>query len=131
MLEPRLRQTRPPHAATRYAPRCTPSLVHGRGKLTVPSGPQVSFAHVLQRLPGQLLAALDACATVSGCACSSTVPATVIVYRSSAERHTSSRVTSIGTDERRRPLEFELPLKPFGDGGWYWFDLVAGGDESS
>ena len=25
--------------------------------------------------------------------------------------------------------EFALPLKNFGDGGWYWFDLVASADE--
>ncbi|WP_028279461.1 glycosyltransferase [Arthrobacter sp. H5] len=24
---------------------------------------------------------------------------------------------------------FDLSLKPFGDGGWYWFDLVAGSEE--
>ena len=23
-------------------------------------------------------------------------------------------------------LDIDLPLKPFGDGGWYWFDLISG-----
>jgi galactofuranosylgalactofuranosylrhamnosyl-N-acetylglucosaminyl-diphospho-decaprenol beta-1,5/1,6-galactofuranosyltransferase len=26
-------------------------------------------------------------------------------------------------------VSFELPLSSFGDGGWYWFDLIAGHDE--
>ncbi len=48
----------------------------------------------------------------------------LMVYRSSA-RGATARVTS-------RPLtgssahEVRLPLDSFADGGWYWFDLVAG-----
>ncbi|WP_077490068.1 glycosyltransferase [Sinomonas mesophila] len=50
----------------------------------------------------------------------------VLVYKSNArgslQRVASSRVhgTHIST--------FELTLDPFGDGGWYWFDLVAGSE---
>jgi galactofuranosylgalactofuranosylrhamnosyl-N-acetylglucosaminyl-diphospho-decaprenol beta-1,5/1,6-galactofuranosyltransferase len=50
----------------------------------------------------------------------------LLVYRSNA-RGVSQRV-----EDRRveggRSSEFELTLAPFGDGGWYWFDLIA--DES-
>ncbi|MDM7989811.1 glycosyltransferase [Arthrobacter sp. zg-Y877] len=49
--------------------------------------------------------------------------ATVIVYRSSP-RGTSNRVESLHTDEAGT-LSIDLPLKQFGDGGWYWFDLVS------
>ena len=48
----------------------------------------------------------------------------VIVYKSNArgslQRVDTRRVE--GTAENT----FELSLAPFGDGGWYWFDLVAG-----
>ncbi|KAA9395751.1 glycosyltransferase family 2 protein [Kocuria coralli] len=47
----------------------------------------------------------------------------LIVYRSNA-RGISQRVE----DRRVRGGEvndFELTLAPFGDGGWYWFDLIA------
>ncbi|WP_407656942.1 glycosyltransferase [Kocuria soli] len=47
----------------------------------------------------------------------------LIVYRSNA-RGISQRVEDRrlkGTDTS----EFELTLAPFGDGGWYWFDLIA------
>jgi galactofuranosylgalactofuranosylrhamnosyl-N-acetylglucosaminyl-diphospho-decaprenol beta-1,5/1,6-galactofuranosyltransferase len=50
----------------------------------------------------------------------------LLVYRSNA-RGVSQRV-----EDRRveggQSSEFELTLAPFGDGGWYWFDLIA--DES-
>lgn len=52
---------------------------------------------------------------------------TVIVYKSNArgslQRVASRRVT--GSSEET----FDLPLRPFGDGGWYWFDLAAGSEE--
>ncbi|BCW49063.1 hypothetical protein StoSoilB13_14050 [Arthrobacter sp. StoSoilB13] len=51
---------------------------------------------------------------------------TVIVYRSNA-RGASQRVDSILV-EGTASNDFELTLAPFGDGGWYWFDLIAGGD---
>ncbi len=52
--------------------------------------------------------------------------ATVTVYRSMANGR-SQRVesaTTSGTGESA--FEFELSLVPFVDGGWYWFDVVAG-----
>lgn len=49
---------------------------------------------------------------------------TVVVYRSNA-RGSSQRVdASLVTGESA--LTFDLTLAPFGDGGWYWFDLIAG-----
>jgi len=48
----------------------------------------------------------------------------VIVYKSNA-RGALQRVDSVRV-EGTITSNFDLPLKPFGDGGWYWFDLVAG-----
>ena len=56
--------------------------------------------------------------------------ATVIVYKSMANGH-SQRVggrVHRPTSEPAR-FSFELPLKPFIDGGWYWYDVVAGDDD--
>ena len=48
----------------------------------------------------------------------------VVVYKSnsrgSLQRVDSQRVEGEST------TAFDLSLKPFGDGGWYWFDVVAG-----
>jgi galactofuranosylgalactofuranosylrhamnosyl-N-acetylglucosaminyl-diphospho-decaprenol beta-1,5/1,6-galactofuranosyltransferase len=50
----------------------------------------------------------------------------VIVYKSNArgslQRVDTRRVEGISENF------FELSLAPFGDGGWYWFDLVAGSE---
>jgi galactofuranosylgalactofuranosylrhamnosyl-N-acetylglucosaminyl-diphospho-decaprenol beta-1,5/1,6-galactofuranosyltransferase len=52
--------------------------------------------------------------------------ANVIVYRSNSKGH-SSRVTSIRVDsDTAAEHVFPLSLQPFIDGGWYWFDIVAG-----
>ena len=53
--------------------------------------------------------------------------ARVIVYRSTAKGHVQ-RADSAIVDVTRagRPSRSTSPLKPFIDGGWYWFDLEAG-----
>jgi galactofuranosylgalactofuranosylrhamnosyl-N-acetylglucosaminyl-diphospho-decaprenol beta-1,5/1,6-galactofuranosyltransferase len=50
----------------------------------------------------------------------------IVVYRSAAKGH-SFPVETIGV-ETDEPVSVEraLPLAPFIDGGWYWFDIVAG-----
>lgn len=51
---------------------------------------------------------------------------TVTVYKSNA-RGSVQRVDGVHVDGGTTSV-FELSLKPFGDGGWYWFDLAAGAD---
>ena len=42
----------------------------------------------------------------------------------------SQRVDSATTgSEAKGTFAFDLPLTPFVDGGWYWFDVVAGDDD--
>jgi galactofuranosylgalactofuranosylrhamnosyl-N-acetylglucosaminyl-diphospho-decaprenol beta-1,5/1,6-galactofuranosyltransferase len=53
--------------------------------------------------------------------------ATVVISRSTA-RGTSNRVDSIDV-KAGQPVDVVLPLSNFGDGGWYWFDLVAGAEQ--
>jgi len=51
--------------------------------------------------------------------------AIVLVYRSNA-RGTSQRVDSRTAEGGVSTIAFDLDLLPFGDGGWYWFDVIAG-----
>lgn len=51
---------------------------------------------------------------------------TIIVFKSNA-RGSLQRVESRRVDGSETSV-FDLSLKPFGDGGWYWFDLIAGSD---
>ena len=48
----------------------------------------------------------------------------VIVYRSMADGR-SQRVDSAVVEGGSGEFSFDLPLKPFVDGGWYWYDVVA------
>ena len=54
---------------------------------------------------------------------------TLLVYRSTRAGRAAAR--DIATGRRRAPMthEIELPVTSFGDGGWYWFDVVASGSE--
>ncbi|HEX2176519.1 MAG TPA: glycosyltransferase [Nocardioidaceae bacterium] len=51
---------------------------------------------------------------------------TLLVYRSTSKGHVQ-REESVTLDQQdATTLEFPLTLKPFIDGGWYWFDVEAG-----
>ena len=55
--------------------------------------------------------------------------ATVTVYRSLANGR-SQRVDSATVEGSSGEFSFDLPLKPFVDGGWYWYDAI-GADEDA
>jgi galactofuranosylgalactofuranosylrhamnosyl-N-acetylglucosaminyl-diphospho-decaprenol beta-1,5/1,6-galactofuranosyltransferase len=51
---------------------------------------------------------------------------TIIVYRSAAKGHSFPVQTIRVETDQPATVERTLPLSPFIDGGWYWFDVVAG-----
>src|SRR5258708_21809485 len=52
--------------------------------------------------------------------------ATIVLYRSAAEGQSHpGEPISVEADEPET-IQRSLPLAPFVDGGWYWFDIVAG-----
>lgn len=55
--------------------------------------------------------------------------ASVTVYRSLANGR-SQRVDSVINESGTGEYSFELPLKPFVDGGWYWYDVVAADEDA-
>lgn len=55
--------------------------------------------------------------------------ARVIVYRSLSNGR-SQRVDSAAVEESTGEFSFDLPLKPFADGGWYWYDVVAADEDA-
>jgi galactofuranosylgalactofuranosylrhamnosyl-N-acetylglucosaminyl-diphospho-decaprenol beta-1,5/1,6-galactofuranosyltransferase len=50
----------------------------------------------------------------------------VILYRSTARGHSHPIETIPVESDYAETIERTLPLAPFIDGGWYWFDIVAG-----
>ena len=51
---------------------------------------------------------------------------TVILYRSTARGFSHPVETITVQSDEPETIERTLPLTPFIDGGWYWFDVVAG-----
>jgi galactofuranosylgalactofuranosylrhamnosyl-N-acetylglucosaminyl-diphospho-decaprenol beta-1,5/1,6-galactofuranosyltransferase len=96
----------------------------GRHSLALPHGRRLSFCTYFNAFPAaywrrwSVVEELRLRVTVRGMA-------NVIVYRSSGKGHTQ-RVDAAETADG--PAEFALPLKPFVDGGWYWFDVIGGND---
>lgn len=113
--------------ATGGAPeRVDTDLVISRRRMRVPRGRRASFGTYFNAFPAAYwrahtpVRALRLTVEVSGAS-------TITVYRSSA-RGTANRVE--GTILASAGLaEFDLPLTQFGDGGWYWFDLVPQRDD--
>ncbi|WP_430645960.1 glycosyltransferase [Agromyces sp. GXS1127] len=101
--------------------------VQSRHSIRIRAGARVSFASYFNAFPASywqhstVLKTVRLRLEVRG-------EATVLVYRSNP-RGIAQRVAwkrSEGTDST--VLDFELPLERFADGGWYWFDIVAGDD---
>ncbi len=121
-----------PDAAVAERPREQhPENVMDRYRLLIQAGTRVSFATYFNAFPASywrrwtVVAEIELHVQVRG-------PGAVNVYRSTAagssERVTSSS-SNAGADEVRS-LSFPLSLSRFGDGGWYWFDIVAGRAEA-
>jgi galactofuranosylgalactofuranosylrhamnosyl-N-acetylglucosaminyl-diphospho-decaprenol beta-1,5/1,6-galactofuranosyltransferase len=56
--------------------------------------------------------------------------ATVLVYKSMAKGHSQRIAAESTSDDQLTRFTFDLSLKPFIDGGWYWYDVVAGDDDT-
>ena len=105
-----------------------PDAILDRHRLAVDAGQRLSFGTYFNGFPAgywrrwTIVKSVRLSVTVTGRA------ATVTVYRSMANGR-SQRVEAVTTDsDGTTTFDFELTLKPFADGGWYWFDVVAGHD---
>jgi galactofuranosylgalactofuranosylrhamnosyl-N-acetylglucosaminyl-diphospho-decaprenol beta-1,5/1,6-galactofuranosyltransferase len=55
---------------------------------------------------------------------------TLSVYRSTAKGHVQREASETFDSAAPHTMTFDLPLKPFIDGGWFWFDVEAGEEEA-
>ncbi len=106
-----------------------PDQIESRTALRVKSGERLSFGTYFNAFPAgywrrwTVVSEVTLTVTIRGRG------ATVIVYKSMANGR-SQRVESAQTDtEDRGVFTFDLSLVPFVDGGWYWYDVVAGDDD--
>ncbi|MDN4175030.1 glycosyltransferase [Nocardioides sp. SOB77] len=106
-----------------------PDQIESRTALRVKSGDRLSFGTYFNAFPASywrrwtVVTSVTLTVTVRGGG------ATVIVYKSMA-RGNSQRVDAAETtDAGSSTFSFDLTLKPFVDGGWYWYDVVAGDED--
>jgi galactofuranosylgalactofuranosylrhamnosyl-N-acetylglucosaminyl-diphospho-decaprenol beta-1,5/1,6-galactofuranosyltransferase len=101
-----------------------PGLVLGRHRLRVPAGQRVSFASYVNAFPASYWQRWTSVREVR-LELELDGPATVEVYRSdSTGKHQRFRRQARRSAGR---VELQLPLAGFDAGGWYWFEVLAGG----
>ena len=99
-------------------------LIRDDATMSLPAGLRVSFATVFNGFPASywrqwtIATQVQLKLTIDG-------DANVMVYKSNAQGR-SQRVDSARTEAGQHTIAFTLPLDSFTDGGWYWFDVVAG-----
>ena len=97
--------------------------VLGRQRLRVRAGQDVSFASYFNAFPAAYWQRWTSIPQVT-LTIRTSGPGTILVYRSNA-RGVTQRINSAQVSGKA-VSEFALPLTNFIDGGWYWFDLIAG-----
>ena len=115
----------PTRTAVRLTNRNGLSWLEGRRGLRVPPAKSVSLASYFNAFPASYW---NIWTSLSGVTLRVTTRGTgrVIVFRSNA-RGVIQRVDGVEVDGQTT-TEFALPFNSFIDGGWLWFDLVAGDD---
>ncbi|WP_372728122.1 glycosyltransferase [Nocardioides sp.] len=115
--------------ATSSGNQIHPDQIESRTELRVKSGERLSFGTYFNAFPASYWRRWTVVTDVTLSVEVAGSGATVIVYKSMANGR-SQRVDSATTGaEGRGTFVFDLSLKPFVDGGWYWYDVVAGDDD--
>ncbi|MEP6814856.1 MAG: glycosyltransferase, partial [Marmoricola sp.] len=103
-----------------------PDQITGRHSVRLEAGEDLSFGTYFNAFPAGYWRRWTVVADVRLTVNLTGAGSTVTVYRSMANGR-SQRVDTGGTGaDAKGEFTFELPLKPFVDGGWYWYDVVAG-----
>ena len=102
-----------------------PDQITGRHTLRVTAGDRLSFGTYFNAFPAGYWRRWSIVDEVRLTVRLTGAGATLIVYKSMANGR-SQRVDSASTGhEDEGTFSFDLSLKPFADGGWYWFDVVT------
>ena len=103
-----------------------PEQMEGRHALRIPQGQRLSFGTYFNAFPASYWRRWTVVSEVTLTIRLRGRGATVTVYRSMANGR-SQRADAASTDQTDSgTFTFDLSLMPFADGGWYWYDVVAG-----
>ncbi|WP_181312316.1 glycosyltransferase [Nocardioides campestrisoli] len=108
-----------------------PEQILSRTALQVPSGQSISFGTYFNAFPASYWRRWTVVDRVTLTVRLRGRGAMLTVYKSMARGH-SQRVDSVTVDQSEgvATYSFDLTLAPFVDGGWYWYDVIAGDDEA-
>ena len=108
-----------------------PDRIRSRTAVTIPEGEQLSFGTYFNAFPASywrrhtIVSEIRLTVRLSGRG------ARVVVNKSTANGR-SQQVDSATTGTAASgEFTFDLNLKPFVDGGWYWYDVTAGDEEAT
>ncbi|MGI8645199.1 MAG: glycosyltransferase [Nocardioides sp.] len=107
-----------------------PDQIESRTALRIPMGRKLSFGTYFNAFPASYWRRWTVVTAVTLTVRMTGTGAGLTVYKSMANGR-SQRVDA-GTvgDEGSATFTFELSLSPFVDGGWYWYDVVAGDEDA-
>jgi galactofuranosylgalactofuranosylrhamnosyl-N-acetylglucosaminyl-diphospho-decaprenol beta-1,5/1,6-galactofuranosyltransferase len=106
-----------------------PDQVVSRTAVRVESGERLSFGTYFNAFPASYWRRWTVVKSVTLTVRLRGADATLIVSKSMANGR-SQRVDSARTESQdTTTFVFDLTLKPFVDGGWYWYDVVAGDED--
>lgn len=115
--------------ATRGVTQIHPDQIESRTAYRVKMGETVSFGTYFNAFPASYWRRHTIVSQVRLTVRLRGTGATVTVYRSMANGR-SQRVDSAVAESTEGEFSFDLPLKPFVDGGWYWYDVIAADEDA-
>ena len=107
-----------------------PHSVLGRRRYLVPATRRISFGTYFNAFAASYWRRWTVVADVSLHVRVTGEQASVIVYRSMPNGRSQRVDSAIVGGAETEDFTFDLPLAPFGDGGWYWFDIVAAAEDA-
>ncbi|GAA1972281.1 glycosyltransferase [Nocardioides panacihumi] len=106
-----------------------PDQIVSRTAFRVPAGEKVSFGSYFNAFPASYWRRWTVVTDVTLTLTISGEGTSVVINKSTADGR-SQKVDAATVEGDTSTLTFDLSLKPFVDGGWYWYDVVAGSSDA-
>jgi galactofuranosylgalactofuranosylrhamnosyl-N-acetylglucosaminyl-diphospho-decaprenol beta-1,5/1,6-galactofuranosyltransferase len=103
-----------------------PDQILDRRRIRIEAGERLSFGTYFNGFPAGYWRRWTIVTEVNLTVLLSGHGASLTVYRSMANGRSQRVDSGIIDASGQGSFSFDLPLKPFVDGGWYWFDVTAG-----
>ena len=103
-----------------------PDQIESRTAIRIKAGTRLSFGTYFNAFPASYWRRWSVVGSVRLSVTLRGEGSSLIVYKSMARGHSQRIETASATSDDAQTFSFDLTLKPFVDGGWYWYDVVAG-----